>query len=288
MLGISKEQKRRGEAQVALSRQRFVYQRLSSNLHFLPISELCAFLFSISLFCIILPMARIHIDEDDSLPDLADLLKANKRSPRKNTQATPRQPAERSASNSRQHYTPKLPKPISRRTESENGKDEKNTKPRQRTLKKVENNARLASASKEKVRTTIGEGSVVQKPVPIRAPRTTARSRSPVLELSNDEDAENEGTKKGADTEYQTDSDNSLPSPRKLFSKPPLFASTFEAELTNRLNAQGLNLGKFISPLLLPKRTTKEEVRVRNIQVALPSTSRPTSSSDNDKSAFLI
>jgi hypothetical protein len=171
-------------------------------------------------------MARIHIDEDDSLPDLADLLKASKQSPRKKTQPTtragPRQAAERSALGSQQVDIAEAAKPTTRRKVSENGEEEeeKYTRPRQRALKKVENNARLASASKERVRITTSEDNVDKK---TKVPK--------------------------------------------------------------------LKLGKLILPRLpsiIP--APKEEPVAEQIQPVLPSTWRPTSSSDNDndKSAFLI
>jgi len=217
-------------------------------------------------------MARIHIDNDDSLPDLADLLKVIKQSPRKKIQ-----PKARQASDSRQVDTSNAPKPTARRIVSDNGEDEKVTRPRQRVLKKVENNARLASASKERVRTPIIEDNVEKKPLPGRTPRWIARPRVQELELSDDEDVENEVTKK----EY--DSDASLPSPSKLFRRPRL-----SAPKTGSKTAPTLKLGKIIIPSLPSVATPKEKLVIEETQPVLLSTSRPTSSSDNDKSAFLI
>jgi hypothetical protein len=235
-------------------------------------------------------MARIHIDDDDSLPDLADLLKAIKQSPRKKTQPTPRQLVKRSASDSRQLDISDFPKPTSRRIELENEKDGKGTKPRQRVLKKVENNARLASESKEKVRSTIVEDNVDKKTLLGRTPRRIARPKVQELGLSDDEDVKNnaEGKKKGAGRKYQYDSDNTLPSPSKLFSKPRSYAPVFEVTPSQDLKAPSLKLGKFILPSLPPKTTPKEKPLVQKTQPLLHSISRPTSSSDNDRAAFLI
>jgi hypothetical protein len=226
---------------------------------------------------------RIHTEDDDSLPDLANLLKAIKSSPRKRLPPTPRQPVERSASDSRQVNTSDFPKPKPKRFESDNDKEEKCIKPRQRALKKVENNARLATVSKEKVKIAISEDRVEKETLPGRAPRRVARSKVQEFGLSNSEDIENdaESKTKKAVKRYQYDSDDSLPSPSKLFSKPQLPAPLFEAKPGKDLKAQSPNLDIFTSlslPLNAASKTTP----------ALPPTSRPTSSSDNDKSAFLI
>lgn len=226
---------------------------------------------------------RIHTEDDDSLPDLADLLKATKSSPRKRLPPTPRQPVERSASDSRKLDAPDFPKPKPKRFESDNDKEEKCIKPRQRALKKVENNARLATVSKEKVKIAINEDSVDKKTLTGRTPRRIARPKVQELVLSDSEDIENdaESKTKKAVRKYQYDSDDSLPSPSKLFSKPQLSAPLFEAKPGKDLKARSLNLDIFAS-LSLPSNAASKTTP------ALPPASRPTSSSDNDKSAFLI
>lgn len=216
-------------------------------------------------------MARIHIDNDDSLPDLADFLKAvNKSSPRKKTHPKPSQPIQRSISNLGQLEISHSPKPAPRRTETES---DKGAKPRQRALKKVENNARLASASREKVQLVLGEGSLDKDTIPSRTPRRVARPRL----QQDDEEVRNGGNKK-----EECDSDDSLPSPSKLFRKPLLYASGVDRPARG-LKESSLKLGKFSIPSLPCVPASKETSHSRS-----PSTSRPTSSSDNDKSAFLI
>lgn len=260
-------------------------------------------------------MARIHIDNDDSLPDLADLLKGTriKQSPRKKIQrgdVSQPQPRSRQASDSLRFSSGSLPPSDSvprtygslprrkasdsrqldtsdecrtarRRNEAE---DEKATKPRQRVLKKVENNARLGSgsASKEGVRLTIGENDGDKKVLPSRTPRRVAKPTVQQIAFFDDEDAENEVEKK---EEY--DSDDSLPSPSKLFRKPRLFGVELD-ESARGLKEPSLKLGKVLIPSLPSSAVVSKESLVLKTQPVLPTTSRPTSSSDNDKSAFLI
>lgn len=262
-------------------------------------------------------MARIHIENDDSLPDLADLLKGTriKQSPRKKMQqgdvpqpqAQPRSrqasdserfPSDLSppsgslprvsgslprgkASNSRQLDTSDDCKPARRRNEAE---DEKAAKPRQRVLKKVENNARLGSgsASKEKTGLTTEDNEVDKKTLPSRTPRRVAKPRFQQIVFSNDEDVENE-----VENKEEYDSDDSLPSPSKLFRKPRLFGAELDKSARG-LKEPSLKLGKFLIPSLPSSAAVLRESLVAKTQPVLPTTSSPTSSSDNDKSAFLI
>lgn len=233
-------------------------------------------------------MARIHIDnDDDSLPDLADLLI----SPRKKIQPQAKdgsrpQPRSRpqlrlrQASSSRKVDGAEDGDGAGRRKEVE---DERPMKPRQRVLKKVEGNARLGLGSGSSLVSKERDGLEAdenKKTLPSRTARRVAKPRDQRVILSDHED-ENEVDKHlREDSEY--DSDDSLPLPSKLFRKPRLFGSELDKP------AASLKLGKFLIPSLPSSAAASKESLIPKTQPVLTTTSRPTSSSDNDKSAFLI
>lgn len=204
-------------------------------------------------------------------------------------------------------------KPGPRRKEKEDGKAKK---PRQRVLKKVEGNARLGlgfslagkEKEKEKGGLVVGEEDgdertfpsrnlesktlpsriVESKTLPSRTPRRVLKSRVQRVILSDDEDAENDGDGlDGVEKKEEYDSDDSLPSPSRLFRKPRLFGAELD-KTARSAKEPSLKLGKFLIPSLPSSAVASKESLVSKIQPILPTTSRPTSSSDNDKSAFLI
>ncbi|TID14022.1 hmg box-containing protein [Venturia nashicola] len=241
-------------------------------------------------------MARIHIDnDDDSLPDLADLLI----SPRKKIQSiakdeelprsrsrTQAQPQSRRAldssrrckvEDSRQRDVLNDGKSTRRRKEDE---DEKLGKPRQRVLKKVENNARLGlglvsrSDSKEKLGLGTEGDDGDKKTLPSRTPRRLAKSRVHKVIFSDDEDEKEANKDLKEDSEY--DSADSLPSPSNLFRKPRLFGAGLDKPVTS------LKLGKFLLPSLPSSAAVSKDSLASKTQPIVSTTSRPTSSSDND------
>ncbi|KAE9985849.1 hypothetical protein BLS_004529 [Venturia inaequalis] len=244
-------------------------------------------------------MARIHIDDDDdSLPDLADLLISPRKKIQPNDDYVPKlgsgpQPRSRLTSSSRQRDASdgsrsrqldasEDNKPARRRKEA---KDERPTKPRQRVLKKVENNARsglvLASSStlKEKIGLGTERNDVDKNMLPGRTPRRAAKPRSQRVVFSDDEDENKVEKDLKEDSEYN--SDDSLPSPSKFFQKPRLFGVESDEPPIS------LKLGKFLVPSLPSCVVASKESLISKTLPLFPTTSRPTSSSDNDKSAFL-
>jgi hypothetical protein len=242
-------------------------------------------------------MARIHIDSDDELPELADLLKALKQSPRKKAQpkTIPKEHSPETVSSTRGR-DPSDPRAESRTIKYQgvkNTEPEKSTttKPRQRVLRKVNDNIHTTSISKESIRVTASDSKLnSERIIPAQTPRRLyLRPKQQELKIFEDESEDASVRVKNCrkdednDEAFIHDSEGSSPSPTRLFHRP---ASKRASEMQRP--SSGLKSNAF-QKSLLPYDGNGEDIPFAKRPV-IPATmsSRPTSSSSMDKPAFLL